>query len=107
GVFEFDLRDIAVGSRIDSASFAFHVQSFTFGGVYPRFVLRAYAGDGAITLADATAPAITLGTGEIRGIGVNSVEVDAAVLEPFLGQRLTVRLENSEVMGRWASLSAL
>src|SRR5690606_11515573 len=40
GVFEFDLRDIAVGSRIDSASFAFHVQSFTFGGVYPRFVLR-------------------------------------------------------------------
>jgi|GEM_PF-2234808 len=108
GIFEFDLRDIAAGSTIDSASFAFHVQSFTSGdGVYPRFVLRAYAGDGAITLADATAPAITLGTGEIRSLGVNSVEVDAAVIQSLVGQRLTVRLENSEVMGRWASLSSL
>ncbi len=108
GIFEFDLRNIAAGSRVDSASFSFHVQSFTSGdGIYPRFVLRAYPGDGAVTLADATAPAITLGTGEIRSLGVNSVEVNRAVLEPLLGQRLTVRLENTVSMYKWASLSTL
>ncbi len=104
GVFEFDLRGIAPGSTINGAALSIRVASFTSSlPDLPQLVVRTQAGDGAVTLSDATAPSFAGGTGTIQGTGSISISLSPASITPFLGGGTALRVQNANLDGQFAS----
>jgi hypothetical protein len=107
-VFEFNLAGIAPGSTINSAAFEFEVSSFTRGSAGDfQLVIRAFAGDVGVSLADGNAASTLAGTGSVTALGVGQISLNPAAIQPLLGGNATIRVQNSELSGQWASLYAI
>src|SRR5438067_2412974 len=82
-MMEFDARSLP-NTSMASVTFTFYVNGYTYS--IPYVLIYGYAGDGAVTLADATSSGVILGSYDPRtGLGWHTVTLDPAAIMSVAG----------------------
>jgi hypothetical protein len=87
GIAEYSLAAIPAGSRIDSASIRFDINTFTeqTGNVPPVIIFNGYPGEGAATVADATRPLMEIGRSpDITDLTTYTAPLSASFIQSIL-----------------------
>lgn len=110
GLLEFDVSNLAANSKIEAAGLSLDIISFSAGSPQGRvfFDIYGYAGDGALTVEDATRTGTLLGTLTLTmrdTFGRRTIALDAAALQALInsgnhvGFVAKIRTELSDVNG--------
>lgn len=95
GMFEFDIRPVPLLASVESVSFQFRTVSFTTNTT--EVEIFGYAGDGLLTVEDATRPGTLLTTYDPNAVGIQTVDLGPAFLQSLLGtsDSLGLRLQGA------------
>ena len=110
GLLEFDISALLPGTTLVSATLRLSANSLTTSGsLYPSMNVYAYAGDGSIALADATASGTLAGSAMITDVGALTITLDPAVIQTIrAGTRyLGLRLQSPTTGNSWESFVSI
>jgi subtilisin-like proprotein convertase family protein len=105
GIFEFPLGSLVSAGTVVDASFSFNV-GIKMGGTGAKhtYALYGYAGDGVVSLSDATVTATFLGNYQASDAGWLTIPIDAAFIQSLSGTTNYVGLMLRSIYTENASL---